>query len=78
MKRTKFIPVPVDVFKDLESQDSELIIGKMEILLLMLEAQNIDEDKYTMPGSDPVFKNIFDKEEAKRIKKKLFELTDLI
>ncbi len=78
MKRTKYIPVPEDVFNDLQSQNEELILGKMEILLLMLEAQNIDEEKTTGFTSEPVFKNIFDKEEAKKIKKKLFELTDLI
>lgn len=76
--RTKYIPVPQDVFKELESQNDAFVLGKMEILILMLEAQNIDEEKNVMPGSDPVFKNVFTPSEAEKIKKKLFELTDLI
>jgi hypothetical protein len=76
--RTKYIPVPQDVFKELESQNDAFVLGKMEILILMLEAQNIDEDKNVMPGSDQVFKNVFTPQESEKIKRKLFELTDLI
>lgn len=75
--RTKYVPVPQDVFKELENQNDAFVLGKMEILVLMLEAQNINEEK-TVIGSEPVFKNVFNLQEAEKIKKKLFELTDLI
>lgn len=64
-----------EALEEMQRIDTDEIIDKAATLSVMLTYTTIDDEK-TLFGSEPVYVPVFNKEEQKSIKEKLFKLIE--